>query len=428
MPAISQTKRRLLYFSIGTFAPTPYELGGNIYAKNLIQRLVADEFIDLFVVNVNAEAHRGATQAFFQALGIECLYLVPRPIDPRAPTGMHNRLRSSIVRRFTIPHEREALDQPEIAKAANAAVRRWGIDHILVDYLLAAPYWNGLEQLPIPKTLVTVNREADIHAEAIATWRASRGRAIDFMTHWRLARFERRTHWAFDKVVALSAPDVPPYLPASRTAVVTSYLDKGQARWEFQGNKTVFFVGNVDHYPNRLAIDHIVEQLAPRVLARMPEAKFIIIGAAPDQVSARHHHPAIKLMGASTPAEVKRMFTSTDLFICPIENDFGMKFKVAEAAAFGAPFVASEQTMLGFPYLRGLPELTLADPDRSASMICDLLSDGDKLKELSAEILRRQSSFAETQKNVWSRTVFLQSTPAAVRTWRKSDANGEIEP
>ena len=134
-------------------------------------------------------------------------------------------------------------------------------------------------------------------------------------------------------------------------------------------------MGNVNHYPNRLAIDHIVEQLAPKVLARMPR-QVSIIGATPDQVPARHHHPAIQLMGASTPAEVERLFTNADLFICPIENDFGMKFKVAEAAAYGAPFAASEQTMLGFPDLRGLPEITLADPDHSASVICDLLSDG----------------------------------------------------
>jgi glycosyltransferase involved in cell wall biosynthesis len=309
--------------------------------------------------------------------------------------------------KFLFPYENQAQSQSHIADAARRAIRDWGIDHVLVDYVPATLFWKGLRRLPIAKTVVTVNREADLYAEMLAIGDIPfRGPLSGRVSHWRLKRFEKSVHRTFDKVVAIGAPDLPPYLPAARTAVVTSYLQEDRNSWTFRPNKTLFFVGNVAHYPNRLAINHIVSKLAPRILARVPDVRFAIVGASPEQVPTERHHPAINLLGTSTPAEVEHLFTTAALFICPVENTFGMKFKVAEAAAYGAPFVASEQVMLGFPYLQGLPHLTLADPDRSADVIAGLLSEEDKLKVLSAEIVRRQRAFAASQKNIWSRTLF----------------------
>jgi hypothetical protein len=52
--------------------------------------------------------------------------------------------------------------------------------------------------------------------------------------------------------------------------------------------------------------------------------------------------------------------------ICPLENDFGVKFKAAEALAHGTPLLASRQTLLGLPYLDEEPALDLARPDEAA--------------------------------------------------------------
>lgn len=400
-------KRRVLLFSIGTFAPTSSNCGGHIYGKNLVQRLAADDEIDLYVVNANAENHREGTASYFQNIGVEHLFVPLRPTNlaPESNT-FGGRLSFLNKRLFRFPYEMEAHNQLHVAEACNRAIADWQIDYVLLDYLLATLFWKGIEKLPCPKAIITVHREADVYTQCIAAGTFPHGPLTGRISRWRLARFERRIYRSFDKVVAIGAPDVPPCIPASRTAVVTSYLDESPNQWTYQGNKTVFFVGNVCHYPNRLAVDHIVSHLAPRVLARVPQAKFAIIGALPAHVASQHHHPSIELMGTSTPAEVEHMFTNASLLLCPIANTFGMKFKIAEAAAYGTPFLASKQTMLGFPYLRGLPRLTLSNPDRSADAIVELLLHEDRLKSLSSEIRKRQQMFAASQKNIWSRTLF----------------------
>jgi hypothetical protein len=182
---------------------------------------------------------------------------------------------------------------------------------------------------PIPKTIVTVNREADMYAEMLSLGTFPHGAFTGRVSLWRLARLERRIYHAFDKVIAIGAPDVPPHIPALRTAIITSFLDENPKRWSRPTSKDLFFVGNVAHYPNRLAINHIVSELAP-VLARVPDAEFVIVGASQEQIREGHRRPEIRLMGMSNPAEVQQLFLNSALFICPIENTHGMKFKVAE--------------------------------------------------------------------------------------------------
>lgn len=111
-------------------------------------------------------------------------------------------------------------------------------------------------------------------------------------------------------------------------------------------------------------------------------------------------------MGVSNLFEVAKLFRRAALFLCPIQNTFGIKSKVAEAISYGTPFLASRETMLGFPYLDGLPRMRLDHPDEWSAKIVELLADKRKLQALSETIRRQHREFAASQKNIWSRTLF----------------------
>jgi glycosyltransferase involved in cell wall biosynthesis len=398
--------QRVLYFSIGTFVLNGPDSGGNIYGRNLVKRLSEDSSIKLFVVNLNSEVNRLGTERFFANLGIDLLFVPINHMNLRPETGSLTdtvALLAKVLYRF--PYEMEANNQIHVAQAGNWAINHWQVDHVIVDYLPAVMFWKGLENLSISKTVVTVNREADLYAETLAFGGYPHGTLTGKISHWRLRNFERRMHKKFDKVVAIGASDVPPYLPGHKTAVVTSYLDESSRRWSPKDNRTLFFAGSVGHHPNRLAIRYIVAKLAPKVLSHVPDAKFAIIGASPADVPVEYHHPSIDLMGPSTSTEVERLFTSASLFLCPVENTFGMKFKLAEAAAYGTPFLASKQTMLGFPYLKGLPDIDLENSSGAAVLIAEYLLQPPKLKGLASEIEKRHRAFAASQKDIWSREI-----------------------
>jgi glycosyltransferase involved in cell wall biosynthesis len=97
-------------------------------------------------------------------------------------------------------------------------------------------------------------------------------------------------------------------------------LTKNPSRkWAHLPNdKTVFYVGNVGYHPNRLGVDYIIREIAPRVLAQISDAIFKVVGASPDQVDSHLHRPSIRLLGISSPGEVQELFETASLFVAPI--------------------------------------------------------------------------------------------------------------
>jgi hypothetical protein len=89
--------------------------------------------------------------------------------------------------------------------------------------------------------------------------------------------------------------------------------------------------------------------------------------------------------------------------ICPIENDYGVKFKTLEALSYGAPLLASRQTMLALPHIRGVPSFDLHDPTTAASLVAGLLENRDRLEALELSQQQQQGAFIASQANVWSR-------------------------
>ncbi len=162
-------------------------------------------------------------------------------------------------------------------------------------------------------------------------------------------------------------------------------------------------MGNIGHYPNAEAIEYIVTKLAPAVAEILPNVRFRIIGASADDVP--FHHPSVDFLGKSNAEEVEREFLNCQLFICPVNNTFGMKFKVAEALSYGTPFLASPETMLSVPYLKDLPSISLNDPTQAAKAIEATIRDEDSTTLLAIKISLQHRAFINSQNNIWSRTL-----------------------
>jgi glycosyltransferase involved in cell wall biosynthesis len=117
------------------------------------------------------------------------------------------------------------------------------------------------------------------------------------------------------------------------------------------------------------------------------------------------------MLGVSTPQVVEQLFRHASLFCVPISNTFGMKLKVAEAISYGTPFIASKETMLGYPQMSGIPALDLGNPEQAAHQIVNLVRTPGALESLRNTILERQRAWMPTQKNIWSRTLGGRMTP-----------------
>lgn len=285
--------------------------------------------------------------------------------------------------------------------AVSNAVILQNADVLIVDYFYSAMFCiNAIRRAP-KTVLLTLNREAQLYWETMKYLVQPQSRGLREVARLvRLWTHQQAVLRMVDKIIALSEADTP----RKRGRVITPYLDAKPSRWKPNRSQTIFFVGNIGHYPNRMAIDYILSKLAPSLMEILPSARFKIIGAAPEDVSS--HHESVELLGRSDAAEVERQFLNCQLFICPVKNTFGLKFKIAEALSYGTPFLASHESLLCVPYLQDLPAISLENARLAAEEIKRVIVDGADTLKLAEVISEKQNRFVESQKNIWSRSIF----------------------
>src|SRR6202040_4135695 len=90
------------------------------------------------------------------------------------------------------------------------------------------------------------------------------GVSNSIIAQWRLARFERSVYRNSDAVVVLCEGDLPKEQNVrAHTTVLEPVLDQSPDRWRYSGDQDIFFVGNIGHHPNFLAVKWLAEQFAP---------------------------------------------------------------------------------------------------------------------------------------------------------------------
>jgi glycosyltransferase involved in cell wall biosynthesis len=400
---------RVLYF---TAVPLIDESnGGNICCRNHVRRLAEDPGIELYGIAAVERDHAAATSAFLSEHMVEH-HVIPFRESHVRPERHGLRPMASFLgtAAFQYPWELRALNQQHLQEGIEWAVAGYAIDTVVIDYTPSA-YFLRLPLRNVRTCLIKLNREADFYAEQIRLGKIHHGRLTAKISHARLRRAERAIEASVDKVVAIGEPDLPRSRTRSAAVVVTPFLNPKEPRWSYRSSKTAFFVGNVGHFPNWQAVEWIATQLGPRVAAERPELRFAVVGADAKSVPEPWRQPNISYLGLADRDGVQGLFGgAADLMLCPLENDFGVKFKAVEALAHGTPLLPSRQTLLGLPQLDDEPALDLARPDEAAAVVCTLLSSRAAVEGLAARQREAQVAFIESQSGVWSRV--LGSIPA----------------
>jgi glycosyltransferase involved in cell wall biosynthesis len=305
---------------------------------------------------------------------------------------------------FDFPWERHAKTQHHIQNRINWAIAQYGIEALVIDYFPSALYIH-LPRADIATVLITLNREGDFYRDQIRLAATRRGSLHRLISLYRWRRRERKTYAAVDKVVTIGPSDLPKHEVRSTPICITPYLDPKPQQWRYSAGYSAFFVGDINHYPNRLAIEWITRRLAPALLNLDDKIRIKIVGATVNDFSAKEEHPNINFLGRSGGDTVSALFHSADLMLCPIQNDYGVKFKAIEALCYGTPVFASRQTLVGLPHLRGMPAIDLAQPLQAANIMRDLISQPEKLKALQQLQQQQQADFIGSQSDIWSHTL-----------------------
>ncbi len=165
---------------------------------------------------------------------------------------------------------------------------------------------------------------------------------------------------------------------------------------DFAARKGFLFVGGFAHDPNRDAVQWLTEEIYPRMRALLGEESaaqipFYIVGSqAPREITqldgtdGQGHPGAIVVKGYVSDEELKELYDTCRLVVCPLRFGAGVKGKVIESIYNGIPMITTSIGAEGIPDVRDV--VTVEDEAEAfAEEAVSLYSDPGRLARISKE-------------------------------------------
>jgi len=140
-----------------------------------------------------------------------------------------------------------------------------------------------------------------------------------------------------------------------------------------EGGPVLVFTGAMDYRANVDAVTWFAEAVFPRVRARVPGARFCIVGAKPaPAVRALAAREGVTVTGAVP--DVRPYLAHADLAVAPLRVARGVQNKVLEAMAMALPVVATRAAVEGIEPGHGLDEWLADEPEALAARVAAALA------------------------------------------------------
>jgi glycosyltransferase involved in cell wall biosynthesis len=391
LPQIGRRRRVILF---ATIVPLDSSSGGTIVCREHLRSIAAAAGTETHVYAPPGRS-QGDPRDFPTSVGA-----VFHPLD-LAPPGADYPGRPA-VSGHPFSMERHAAENWRVDQRFCEIATEIQPDVIIIDYLYTALFIPSAFCSGVPVVMITLNREREFYRDQRGLGRVPPQARNSQLAEWRLGRFENEVHAMADHIVVLCSHDIPRQRQqAARTRVIEPMLQEHARKWCHGGAVNIFFVGNINHYPNYSAVRWLCQCLAPALASSAPEARLTIIGADSAEVPETWLHANVDLLGRSTAEEVLQQFTGCGIFIAPIENSFGSKIKILEALAHATPLLATAEALTGVPGAAGIPLIRLDDPKGAADLAVSLLRSPERLAMLSERMEAIRMSNLSRTRSAW---------------------------
>ena len=218
----------------------------------------------------------------------------------------------------------------------------------------------------------------------------------------RLATLERQAVYSSERQLICSQQDKEAIGKFPTLHVVPNGVDLDDFAYSEYGRESnlITFTGHMSYAPNADAAVYFAREVFPIIRARIPEARFFVVGAHPPaMVRALGRVPGVVVTGSV--ARMQEYLWRTTVAVAPIRLGSGIQNKVLEAMACGAPVVATSLASQGLEHAVDGEHLIVADdPDTMAQRTVDLLKD----RGLRLQLARNARRLVEAE-YTWERVV-----------------------
>jgi glycosyltransferase involved in cell wall biosynthesis len=257
------------------------------------------------------------------------------------------------------------------------ASRRFDVAHVMLGSLAGiAPALDGVPAViaPLDAWHRNVHAEAASAAGAERVWRLAQERAV--------RRWEARAYRPFRRVILVTDDDaraVARLDPSLRTATIPNGVDAAWFAPVASERRGILFTGALDAPSNEQAALRLAERVLPLVRRSLPDAELTLVGRSPrPRLRAL---PGVRVI-ADVP-DLRPYLWGAAVYACPMESGTGIKNKLLEALAAGAPSVATPLACQGLAVRDG-EHLLVAEADAQfAAGIVSLLNDSARAGRLA---------------------------------------------
>lgn len=218
----------------------------------------------------------------------------------------------------------------------------------------------------------------------------------------RVRRFERREYREFTRVTVVTDHDrqalhrLEPALPID---VITNGVDPRMLAPDERPRdpNDVLFLGTMDWPPNVAAVEWFADEVWPAIHAAHPQATFSVVGRnlAEHERSRLDGRPGVRAVG-EVP-QVDPWLRAAGVVVVPMVSGTGIKNKLLEALATGAPTVSTSLAVEGTAVADGVHTLIADGADEFGAGVRALMADPARAAELGnagRDLVGRSHSWA----------------------------------
>ncbi|MGH9079725.1 MAG: glycosyltransferase [Acidimicrobiales bacterium] len=278
--------------------------------------------------------------------------------------------------------------------APRLSFERWTADHYdLVWFSTAATYsWMGRPRLG--PTIIDLMDLEDVKARQRARLLRGRRGGRSWSTTIRdigasaqvqinardWTRFQKSVASDVDRVVLCSDVDVLRSGIANAAVVPNTFArpEESMGHGRVGTPPVILFQGSLHYGPNMDAVDWLVDQVAPHLWTRMPEAQIRLVGTTSTSVARRHRPPAITVTGRVP--EMEPELARADIAVVPLRIGSGTRLKILESFAHRVPVVSTTLGAEGIDVTNNV-HLLLADDAESFAAACQRLLVDEALRK-----------------------------------------------
>jgi polysaccharide biosynthesis protein PslH len=342
------------------------------------------------------------------------------------------RRRISFVRSLPkkVPYSISSFRAPRVQRLLSSRAFCSQFDVAVCDFLASTV--NFPRGLRIPTVLFQHNVETLLwkrRAQFGSSWQR---RLIAWAEYAKISRYEQEQLRRFHHVFCVSPEDRDAMTAMGSSAHIT-VIPTGVDLRSYEStpdqesaDPVVMFCGSMDWEPNIDGVEYFCREIWPHVLARVPSARFRIVGRDPDLRVRKLASSSVEITG--TVASVAEHLRQASVLVVPLRIGSGTRIKIYEGMAMGRATVSTKLGAEGLDVHHGC-DIFLSDDSRQfAQHAVELLLDRDLRQKCG------QQAAQCAQKHDWSVVVqFFANALQGVLTDKEGffalgTAHGEAPP